>query len=212
MSLGKKMKCPKCVAVFVASAATPMVAEAVVAAPGDEDELLMFAKAETNDAPKPRKSKMPPPVDDEEPNRPVPTCMDPPKQYPSRLLVNLAVFFLLSLFLGFFAVVFLFMDEASMIDPAVTNRKYLEGFGWPAKATTPKDGGGPAPGMMRPKGRKRDAEKNKVIAEIRWRGEPSRVSGRVNRQKSTRHNPIVASRPRAALPASLRTAARPASV
>lgn len=157
-SLGKKMKCPKCAAVFVANkppAEEPSAAPVAVA-PDQEDDWMSFAQAESKeDEPKSRKGKAPPPMmeadDDEpapkatgrpEPKRPVPVPPETPKKYPSRLLVNLFVFFLLFVFFAAFAGAFFFLDEPSFIEPNITNRKFLEGFGWPKK-TPAANGHGP---------------------------------------------------------------------
>lgn len=196
-SVGKKLKCPKCAAVFVANIdmaaasppvmAAPVVASAVVVPADEDDDFAAFARAESKDedGAKPKKGKAPPPmVDDDddapwtpkakgkpEPKRPVPTNADAPKKYPSRILVNCFVFFMLFGFLAFFAGVFLFMDEENLLDPTSalepTNRKVLEGFGWPEKAAPAKRiAPVPAPGG----GKKMNPRTTKPIEAIEENG------------------------------------------
>jgi len=173
--LGKKMKCPKCAAVFIASVPAEAAKPVIVATPVEEDDLMVFAQADAREddaPPPPKKSKAPPPMieEDEEDewtpksrSTPTPARTDEPKKYPSRVLATLFVFFMLSLFIAFFAGVYLFMEDESMIDPPKTNRKYLEGFGWPPKEQKKPAIGQPGPdGGGRPKGKRKD--ENKVIA------------------------------------------------
>jgi predicted RNA-binding Zn-ribbon protein involved in translation (DUF1610 family) len=187
-SLGKKMKCPKCAAVFIANIvpeappviAAPVVATPVVLLPDDGDDLMAFAQAD-EDPPQPKQGNAPPPMMVEEgqplptskgksePKRAVPAKADARKRYPSRILVNLFVFLLLSLFIGFFAVGYLMMEQESVIEPNTTNRKYLEGFGWPVKKSrtvAPRnDGPGNMPNKGLRKGKKRgNDDKDKIIA------------------------------------------------